>query len=95
MTDTLNPFCSLNHAVPEPPARSAGTAAAAGPPVFHTVGQVARALGVSPKTVQRRIRDGVIRKVAMGGRLVRIPSSELRRLAAKYQCLSKYCDKSY
>ena len=57
-------------------------AAAEAPPIFHTVEEVARTLGVSSKTIRRRIQDGVIRKVPMGGRLVRIASTELQRLAA-------------
>jgi excisionase family DNA binding protein len=95
-SNTLNPFCSLTRAsdLSTRAPGAAGTTAAIGltgqadaaaaetPPVFHTVEAVARALGVSPKTIHRRIRDGVIRKVAMGGRLVRISSAELRRLAA-------------
>ena len=95
-TNPLNPFCSLTRTVSELSTRSPGTtgtavainlagqadaAAAETPPVFHTVEAVARAFGVSPRTIHRRIRDGVIRKVAMGGRLVRISSAELRRLA--------------
>jgi excisionase family DNA binding protein len=50
-------------------------------PCLLTIGEVAAALRVSQKTVQRRIKDGSIRKVAMGGRSVRIPSDELRRLS--------------
>jgi len=50
-------------------------------PVVMTIGEVAAALRVSRKTVQRRIRDGTIRTVAMGGRLVRISSDELLRLS--------------
>jgi excisionase family DNA binding protein len=50
-------------------------------PGLLTIGEVATALRVSQKTVQRRIKDGTIRKVAMGGRSVRIPSDELRRLS--------------
>jgi excisionase family DNA binding protein len=50
-------------------------------PVLMTIGEVAAALRVSEKTVQRRIRDGTIRTVAMGGRLVRISSDELLRLS--------------
>jgi excisionase family DNA binding protein len=50
-------------------------------PGLLTIGEVAAALRVSQKTVQRRIKDGSIRKVAMGGRSVRIPSDELRRLS--------------
>jgi excisionase family DNA binding protein len=96
MSDSSDPFCLLNYTMAHarPSADVTGPAAAIdrtreaaspaeGPPVFHTVEEVARALGVSPKTIQRRIRDGVIRKVAMGGRLVRISSSEQQRLAAE------------
>jgi excisionase family DNA binding protein len=50
-------------------------------PGLLTIGEVAAALRVSQKTVQRRISDGTIRKVAMGGRSVRIPSDELLRLS--------------
>jgi excisionase family DNA binding protein len=50
-------------------------------PGLLTIGEVAAALRVSQKTVQRRIKDGSIRKVVMGGRSVRIPSDELVRLA--------------
>jgi excisionase family DNA binding protein len=93
MTDMLNPFCLLNLTIPRATAHTGGAGeatdltaedatAAEGPPVFHTVAMVARTLGISTRTVGRRIRDGVIRKVPMGGRLVRISSAELRRLAA-------------
>jgi excisionase family DNA binding protein len=82
----------LNHTIAHS-AGAAGTAAridrgaeadapAASPLVFHTVEEVARTLGVSSKTVRRRIEDGVILKAPMGGRLVRISSAELQRLAA-------------
>jgi excisionase family DNA binding protein len=47
-----------------------------------TINEVAAALRVSEKTVQRRIKDGTIRPVQMGGRLVRISSDELARLIA-------------
>jgi excisionase family DNA binding protein len=51
-------------------------------PVLLTIGEVAAALRTSEKTVRRRIKDGTIRKVAMGGRLVRVTSGELARLVA-------------
>jgi hypothetical protein len=35
---------------------------------------------MSVKSVQRRIKAGLIRKAPLGGRLVRISSDELRRL---------------
>jgi excisionase family DNA binding protein len=49
-------------------------------PTLYTVEEVAARLRVSTKTVRRRIRDGTIRTVPIGGRLVRISSDELRRL---------------
>jgi excisionase family DNA binding protein len=51
-------------------------------PTLLTINEVAAALRVSEKTVQRRIKDGTIRPVQMGGRLVRISSDELARLIA-------------
>ena len=51
-------------------------------PVLLTVAEVAAALGMSEKSVRRRIKAGVIRKAPIGGRLVRISSEELRRLGA-------------
>src|ERR1700752_2067515 len=41
---------------------------------LHTVEEVAARLRVNPKTVRRRIRDGTVRTVPIGGRLVRISS---------------------
>ncbi len=96
MIDTISRFRLLHHAIPQSPLLPVNLsatvavldltieagAAAAGPLVFHTVEEVARALDVSPKTIRRRILDGGIRKVPMGGRLVRISSTELQRLAA-------------
>jgi excisionase family DNA binding protein len=49
-------------------------------PGLHTVAEVAARLKVSTKTVRRRIKDGTIRTVPIGGRLLRISSDELRRL---------------
>jgi excisionase family DNA binding protein len=49
-------------------------------PTLHTVEEVAARLRVSTKTIRRRIKDGTIRTVPIGGRLVRISSDELRRL---------------
>lgn len=49
-------------------------------PTLYTVEEVAARLRMSTKTVRRRIKDGTIRTVPMGGRLVRISSDELRRL---------------
>jgi excisionase family DNA binding protein len=50
--------------------------------VLLTIGEVAAQLRMSEKTVRRRIKDGTIRKVQLGGRVVRIASDELIRLAA-------------
>jgi excisionase family DNA binding protein len=49
-------------------------------PTLLTLQEVAAALGISVKSVQRRIKAGVIRKAPIGGRLVRISADELRRL---------------
>lgn len=49
-------------------------------PCLFTVDEVASALRVSTKTVRRRIAAGLIRTADLGGRLVRIPAAELRRL---------------
>ena len=51
-------------------------------PTLHTVQEVAARLRVSTKTVRRRIKDGTIRTVPLGGRLVRISSDEMRRLTS-------------
>jgi hypothetical protein len=90
MKDTFDPTCLLNHTMAHAPPLAAGPAVAvamtgeagtalAAAPLFHTVEEAARTLG---KTIGRRICDGVIRKMPMGGRLVRISSPELQRLAA-------------
>jgi excisionase family DNA binding protein len=50
-------------------------------PVLLTIGEVAAALRMSEKSVRRRIKNGVIRTAPISGRLVRISSDELRRLA--------------
>jgi excisionase family DNA binding protein len=48
---------------------------------FLTVEEVAAQLGVSTKTIRRRLKDGTIRRAPLGGRAVRIPASEIARLA--------------
>jgi excisionase family DNA binding protein len=48
---------------------------------FLTVPEVAAILGVSEKTVQRRLRAGLLRQAPLGGRIVRVPAAELARLA--------------
>jgi len=49
-------------------------------PALHTVEDLAAWLRVSTKTIRRRIKDGTIRTVPIGGRLLRISSDELLRL---------------
>jgi excisionase family DNA binding protein len=49
-------------------------------PTLHTVEELAAGLRVSTKTIRRRIKDGTIRTVPIGGRLVRVSSDEVRRL---------------
>jgi excisionase family DNA binding protein len=49
-------------------------------PAFFTVDEMAALLGVSHKTIYRRLEDGLIRRAPLGGRLIRIPASELDRL---------------
>ena len=46
-----------------------------------TLSEAAKRLGVSPKTLERRIKKKEI-KVIKFGRLVRIPDAEVRRLAS-------------
>ncbi len=48
---------------------------------FLTVPEVATILGVSAKTVCRRLRTGLLRKAPLGGRIVRIAAAELARFA--------------
>lgn len=50
-------------------------------PIFLTVAEVAGLLSVSEKTVRRRIKAKLLHTVALEGRLVRIPATELDRLA--------------
>jgi excisionase family DNA binding protein len=49
-------------------------------PTLLTLDEAATWLSMSVKSVQRRIKAGLIRKAPLGGRLVRISSDELRRL---------------
>ena len=49
-------------------------------PSLFTIGEVAAWLRVDERTVRRRIKDGSIRKVPLGGRAVRISSEEMARL---------------
>ena len=48
---------------------------------FLTIDEAAALLGVSTRTIRRRVKDGSLRKVLLGGRAVRIPASELDRLS--------------
>ena len=47
---------------------------------FLSIDEAAALLGVSARTVRRRLKDGSLRKAALGGRAVRIPARELDRL---------------
>jgi excisionase family DNA binding protein len=51
-------------------------------PPLLTIEETARRLRTSEKTIRRRIKEGVIRKAPIGGRLVRISSDEVDRLTA-------------
>ena len=52
-------------------------------PRFLMIAEVASALRVNPRTVRRHIKAGKIRKVPMEGRLVRVSTDELERLAGR------------
>ena len=67
-----NPYALVGTDEPERPAE----------PVLLTIGEVAARLRMSEKSVQRRIKDRVIRVAPTGGRLVRISSDEVLRLTA-------------
>lgn len=47
---------------------------------YLTIDEFAALLGISSRTVRRRLKNRSLRKVALGGRVVRIPASELDRL---------------
>jgi excisionase family DNA binding protein len=51
-------------------------------PVLLTIEEVAALLRISTKSVRRRIKSGLIRKAALGGRTVRISPDEVQRLTA-------------
>jgi excisionase family DNA binding protein len=82
---------ALNRAISAPAASPASMAslllmqdpAAPPEPTLYTVEEVAARLRVSTKSVRRRIKDGTIRTVPIGGRLVRISSNELSRLLSR------------
>jgi excisionase family DNA binding protein len=54
-------------------------------PVFYTVAEVSSQCKVSERTVRRWIKAGTLSKVPLPGRLVRISSDELRRLAGQQE----------
>jgi excisionase family DNA binding protein len=80
--DALNSTILTPLALPDPAASPPLMSDPEVPPgsILHIVEEVAERLRVSTKTVRRRIKDGTIRTVPIGGRLVRISSDELRRL---------------
>ena len=49
-------------------------------PQFLTIDELAECLGVSTRTIRRRLADGSLRKAPLGGRSIRIPLRELHRL---------------
>ena len=50
-------------------------------PTYYKVREAAALLGVSPLTVYRWLRDGTLRGVRIGPKLLRIPRSEIERMA--------------
>jgi excisionase family DNA binding protein len=90
LTESPVSLDALNRPLSPPAARDGSTSALVWTeepeprpePVLLTIAEVAAALRMSEKSVQRRIKAGVIRTAPTGGRLVRISSDELRRLAA-------------
>jgi len=60
-----------------------------------TIAEVAALLQMSEKSVQRRIKNGVIRKAPTGGRLVRISSDEVRRLTSGLRFCQRSCHHVY
>jgi excisionase family DNA binding protein len=53
-----------------------------GGPRFYTMAETAKILRISARTVRRRIKNGRIFPVPLGGRLIRISADEIARLAA-------------
>jgi excisionase family DNA binding protein len=72
VASAIFPSASISAEQPDPPPS----------PTLLSIAEVAVALRMSEKSVQRQIKSGVIRTAATGGRLVRISSEELRRLVA-------------
>lgn len=50
-------------------------------PTYYKVREAAELLGVSPLTVYRWLRDGTLRGVRIGPKLLRVPRSEIERMA--------------
>lgn len=48
---------------------------------YYKVREAADVLGVSPETVYRWLRDGTLRGIRIGPKLLRIPRSEIERMA--------------
>lgn len=49
-------------------------------PRLLTLHEVAELLGMSTRTIRRRVASGLIRKAELGGRMVRIPHTEVLRV---------------
>jgi excisionase family DNA binding protein len=83
-----NSKLALTASWPNSETQDIGNASGTHPPAVpeavrpRTIREVADHLGVSPRTIQRRLRGGFVGKVPLGGRLVRIPLSEVQRLSA-------------
>jgi excisionase family DNA binding protein len=69
---------------PHPPYRDTAEASDRPPSPIQllTIEEVAARLRISTKSVRRRIKSGLIRKAALGGRTVRISPDEVLRLTA-------------
>ncbi|HEX2940355.1 MAG TPA: helix-turn-helix domain-containing protein [Rhodopila sp.] len=81
--DALNRPCPQTHRPEDAAAAPAQPVAdPPAPPVLLTLQEVAQRLNISEKSVQRRIKAGLIRKTPLGGRLVRVAAAELQRLTA-------------
>lgn len=53
-------------------------------PEYHSRGEVAKLLGVSIGTINNRVKDGTLRTVRVGGRVL-IHSSELERIRFEHE----------
>ncbi len=59
-------------------------------PRFLTLGQAAELFGVQPHTVGRWVQTGAISKAPLPGRTVRIPLSEVQRVARGDATLTRF-----